>query len=124
MKLWKEILIQYALIIVIYNIIVYTDNYGGASNYYFLAFPMTLYMILMPAVIDSINKSNKTHLKKALVKAILPLLFGGYAFLCFVTSLEVSYIYISLMYFIPGLTTLVINLFIAHKQKKNDNFKH
>jgi|GEM_PF-4141680 len=119
MKLWKETLIQFVLIISIYNIIVYTNNYGGASNYYFLVFPMLAYMILMPAVIDSINKSNKTHLKKALVKAILPLLFGGYAFLCFVTSLEVSYIYISLMYFIPGFTTLAINLYIAHKQKKD-----
>ena len=27
------------------------------------------------------------------------------------------------MYFIPGLTTHAINLYIAHKQKKNDNFK-
>lgn len=115
MKLWKEILIQYTLIIVIYNIIVYTDNYGGASNYYFLAFPMILYMILMPAVTDSINKSSKTLLKKALLKAILPLLFGGYAFLCFVTSFEVSYIYISLMYFISGFILLAINLYIAHK---------
>ena len=120
MKLWKEILIQYALIIGIFNIIVYTNSYGSSDTYICLILPMTIYMVLMPAVIDSINKSNKTHLKKALVKAILPLLFGGYAFLCFVTSLEVSYIYISLMYFIPGFTTLAINLFIAHKQKKND----
>ena len=119
MKLWKEILIQYVLIIVIYNIIVYTDNYGGASNYYFLAFPMTLYMILMPAVTDSINKSSKTLLKKALLKAILPLLFGGYAFLCFVTSFEVSYIYISLMYFIPGIVLLVMNLCIARREEDN-----
>lgn len=120
MKLWKETLIQYALIIGIYNIIVYTDNYGGASNYYFLAFPMILYMILMPGVTDSINKSSKTMLKKALLKTILPLLFGGYAFLCFVTSFEVSYIYISLMYFIPGFIFLAINLYMAHKQKKTD----
>ena len=63
MKLWKEILIQYALIIGIFNIIVYTDNYGGASNYYFLVFPMLAYMILMPGINDLINKSNKTILK-------------------------------------------------------------
>ena len=63
MKLWKEILIQYALIIGIFNIIVYTDNYGGASNYYFLVFPMLAYMILMPGINDLINKSNKTLLK-------------------------------------------------------------
>ena len=119
MKRWKEILIQYALIIVIYNIIVYTDNYGGASNYYFLAFPMTLYMILMPAVTNSINKSSKTVVRKAILKTILPLFFGF-----FLIDSEVFYIFVSLIYFIPCVVSLAINLYIAHKQKKNDNFKH
>ena len=75
MKLWKEILIQYALIIGIFNIIVYTDNYGGASNYYFLVFPMLAYMILMPGINDLINKSNKTLLKKNYSKNNFTLIF-------------------------------------------------
>ena len=49
MKLWKEILIQYALIIVIYNIIVNTI-YDGGDEYFYLAFPMLVYMILMPGI--------------------------------------------------------------------------
>ena len=123
MKHWKEILIQYALIIVIYNIIVYTDNYGGASNYYFLVFPMLAYMILMPGINDLINKSNKTLFKKTILKTILPLFFGGYVLLGFFVENARYFIYESFLYIIPGSVSFVINLYIAHKQKKNDNFK-
>lgn len=114
MKLWKEILIQYALIIGIYNIIVYTI-YDGGDEYFYLAFPMILYMILMPAVTDSINKSSKTLLKKALLKTILPLIFGIY----FIDS-DFFYLFVSLIYFVPCSVSLAINLYIAHKQKEKD----
>ena len=140
MKLWKEILIQYALIIGIFNIIVYTNSYGSSDTYICLILPMTIYMVLIPAYISSINKTNRTLIKRAILKLILPLIFVIYNLICSVDSFEVSYIYNSLiyfipkfemsyiykslMYFIPGLTTLVINLYIAHRQKKNDNFKH
>ena len=114
MKLWKEILIQYILIIGIYNIIVY-NIYDGGDEYFYLAFPMILYMILLIAVTNSINKSSKTLLKKALLKTILPLIFGIY----FIDS-EIFYLFVSLIYFIPCSVSLVINLYIAHKQKKKD----
>ena len=118
MKLWKEILIQYVLIIGIYNIIVYTI-YDGGDEYFYLAFPMILYMILMPAVTNSINKSSKTAVRKAILKTILPLFFG-----IFLIDSEIFYLFVSLIYFIPCVVSLAINLYIAHKQKKNDNFKH
>ena len=92
-------------------------------------------MVLIPAYISSINKTNRTLIKRAILKLILPLIFVIYNLICSVDSFEVSYIYNSLiyfipkfemsyiykslMYFIPGLTTLVINLYIAHKQKKD-----
>ena len=77
MKLWKEILIQYALIIGIYNIIVYTI-YDGGDEYFYLAFPMILYMILMPAVTNSINKSSKTVERKAILTSFFWILFNRF----------------------------------------------
>lgn len=117
MKLWKETLIQFVLIISIYNIIVYTNNYGGASNYYFLVFPMLAYMILMPGINDLINKSNKTLLKKTILKTILPLFFGGYVLLGFFAENAKYFIYESFLYIIPGSVSFVINLYLAKKNK-------
>ena len=113
MKLWKEILIQYALIIVIYNIIVNTI-YDGGDEYFYLAFPMLVYMILMPGINDLINKSNKTLLKKTILKTILPLFFGGYVLLGFFVENARYFIYESFLYIIPGSVSFVINLYIAH----------
>ena len=39
MKIWKEILIQYVLIIGIYVILEYTKGYGDIHNYFYLWFP-------------------------------------------------------------------------------------
>ena len=114
MKLWKEILIQYALIIVIYNIIVYTNNYGGASNYYFIVFPMLAYMILMPGINDLINKSTKTLLKKTILKTILPLIFGIY----FIIDSDMFFRFVSLIYFVPCTISLVINMYVIKKRNK------
>lgn len=113
MKLWKEILIQYALIIVIYNIIVNTI-YDGGDEYFYLAFPMLVYMILMPGINDLINKSTKTLLKKTILKTILPLIFGIY----FIIDSDMFFRFVSLIYFVPCTISLVINMYVIKKRNK------
>lgn len=117
MKLWKEILIQYTLIIVIYNIIVDTKNYGSADTYICLVFSMTLYMAVILAYTKSINHTDRTALNKSVLKFLLPFFWGCYTLL----PMETSSIYKSLMFFIPGCVSLVINLYLVHKQHKESN---
>lgn len=123
MNFWKEILIQYVLILCIYNILAYTNNTGSPDGYIVVVSMMGLYMILLYAWTSSVNKTNKSLLNKALIKFILPLLFGNYMFLCAIFPFDLSSFYLSLMYYIPGSVSLIINLYIAQRPQNNKKQK-
>lgn len=123
MKLWKELLFHCTIAICIYGDL--ADAHCGPSYYYLLDGPAIFYIFIMSistCLIHLISLIFKFRLTTtAILKAIIPFAYG-----CFLISkcndIKDDYIYVtsSLMYFIPGIVLLVMNLCIARKGNYNN----